>query len=236
MNNDYYYSVYKRRLNRYGLDYQSRIQSQREREFDNYLYKTIYRVDFEFDGDWHPASLERYKQDHSEIQCYLLTRIDLQIPSGTILYIESRDGTKTPYLVWWLEQIEASGYNKYVVIKMTHFLEWEEEGEKFSQWAFLSGPATAAITDAVRTETSYRENNNKHTFITTFNKLIKRDTYFEVSYRDVTQGYVVKEFDINSTPGVEYVTVDPVPLRDKTPPPEKTEEDKSEDFFWLGGN
>ena len=61
MANNYYYDVYKRRLNRYGLDYQSRIQNQREREFDNYLYKTIYRVDFEFDGEWHPASLERYK-------------------------------------------------------------------------------------------------------------------------------------------------------------------------------
>ena len=99
MSNDYYYSVYKRRLNRYGLDYQSRIQSQREREFDNYLYKTIYRVDFEFERDWHPASLEHYKQDHSEIQCYLLTKIDLKIPAGTVLNIESRDGKKTPYMV-----------------------------------------------------------------------------------------------------------------------------------------
>ena len=47
--------------------------------------------------------------------------------------------------------------------------------------------------------------------------------------------YLVKEFDINSTPGVEYVTVDPVPLRDKTPAPEKKPEEKSENYFWLGG-
>ena len=235
MGNDYYYSVYKRRLNRYGLDYQSRIQNQREREFDNYLYKTIYRVDFEFDGDWHPASLERYKQDHSETQCYLLTKIEVEIPSGTLLYIESRDGNKTPYLVWWLEHIEASGYNKYVVLKMTHFLEWEENGEKFSQWAYFSGPMTSAFTDDVKANVTYRENNNEYTFITTFNKLIKRDTYFEVEYKEVRQGYLVKAFDINSTPGVEYVTVDPVPLRDKTPAPEKKPEEKSENYFWLGG-
>jgi hypothetical protein len=138
----------------------------------------------------------------------------LKIPAGTVLYIESRDGNKTPYLVWWLEQIEASGYNKYVVLKMTHFLEWEHNGEKFSQWAYLNGPATTAITDAVKTDTTYRENNNKNTFVTTFNELIARDTYFEVEYKGVRQGFVVKEFDINSTPGVEYVTVDPVPLRD----------------------
>jgi hypothetical protein len=61
MSENYYNEVYRRRLNRYGLDYQSRIQGQRERDFDAYLYKSIYRVDFQFDGEWHPASLERYK-------------------------------------------------------------------------------------------------------------------------------------------------------------------------------
>lgn len=232
----YYKNAYQKRLNRYGLDYQSRIQSQREKDFDNYLYKTIYRVDFEFNNIWVPASLERYKQDYSEVQCYLLTKIDIEIPAGTVLNIESRDGKKTPYLVWWLEHIEASGYNKYVVIKMTHFLEWEIDGQAFQQWAYLNGPATTAITDAVKTNTSYRENNNNHTFITTFNSLIKRDVYFEVAYEGVRQGYVVKEFDINSTPGVEYVTVDPVPLRDSTITPTPSKNDKPEDFFWLGGN
>lgn len=235
MNNEYYYNVYKKRLNRYGLDYQSRIQSQREREFDNYLYKTIYRVDFEFDGAWHPASLERYKQNYTETQCYLLTKIDLEIPFGTILFIESRDGNKTPYLVWWLERIEASGYNKYVILKMTHMLQWEKDGVQFSQWAYFRGPGTSAVLDDVESNTSYRENNSEHTFITTFNKLIARDTYFEVEYEGVRQAYLVKGFDINSTPGVEYVTVDPVPLRDSTPTPQQKPEDKSEDFFWLGG-
>jgi hypothetical protein len=72
-----------------------------------------------------PASLERNKQDYSETQAYLLTRVDVNIPNGTILQIESRDGSKTPWMVWWLERIEASGYNKYVVLKMTHKLKWK---------------------------------------------------------------------------------------------------------------
>ena len=42
----YYQDVYLKRLNRYGLDYQSRIQGQREREFENYLLKTVYLVHF----------------------------------------------------------------------------------------------------------------------------------------------------------------------------------------------
>jgi hypothetical protein len=29
-------------------------------------------------------------------------------------------------MVWWKENIEASGYNKYVVLKMTHKLTWRD--------------------------------------------------------------------------------------------------------------
>lgn len=236
---EYYTSVYQKRLNRYGLDYQSRIQKQRERDFDNYLYKTIYRVDFEFCGELLPGSLERYKQDYSETQSYLLTKIDIKIPNGTVLMIQSKDKTVTPWMVWWLEQIEASGYNRYVVLKMTHYLRWNtENGQMHEQWAYFSGPGSSVISDAVRTSTGkpiYSENNNLHMFITTQNEFILRDLYFEVQQGNVRQGYVVTEFDINSTPGVNYVSVDPVPVREITTTPTQKPTDTDEDFFWLNG-
>jgi hypothetical protein len=87
-----YYEIYKRRLNRYGLDYQSRVQGQRERDFENYLLKSIYRVDFWYDNIYVPATLERYKQDYTETACYLLTRRELEIPNGTMVNVESKDG------------------------------------------------------------------------------------------------------------------------------------------------
>ena len=236
---NYYETVYQRRLNRYGLDYQSRIQGQRERDFDSYLYKTIYRVDFEFEGDLIPASLERYKQDYTETQGYLLTKKEVDIPSGTVLDIQSANGTTTPWMVWWLERIEASGYNKYVVLKMTHYLKWNTENGEVAQWAYFSGPGKSAITDTVKSSTGkpvYTENNNLHTFVTTQNETICRDLYFEVTQGNITQGYVVKEFDINSTPGINYVTVDPVPLRDNiSKAPTATNGDNKEEFFWLQG-
>lgn len=234
----YYRDAYRRRLNRYGLDYQSRIQNQRERDFDNYLYKTIYRVDFEFGGDLCPGSLEHDKQDYSETQCRLLTRKDVIIPNGTVLMIQSKDDKITPWMVWWLEQIEASGYNTYVVLKMTHHLKWKAAGQVVEQWAYFSGPGTAAISDAIKSSTGkpiYSENNNLHTFITTQNETIGRDLYFEVTQGNITQGYVVTEFDINSTPGINYVTVDPVPTREESNIPTKEENDKDEEFFWLQG-
>ncbi len=235
---EYYESVYLKRLNRYGLDYQSRIQTQRERDFDNYLYKTIYRVDFEFNGEVTPGSLERSKQDYSETQAFLLTRLDTKIPNGTVLMIQSRNEAVTPWMVWWLEQIEASGYNRYVVLKMTHYLEWQANGKKYAQWAYFSGPGASAISDTVKSSTGkpvYNENNNLHMFITPQNETINRDLYFEVTQGNITQGYVVTEFDINSTPGVNYVSVDPVPVRPAVEVPEKKADSPNEDFYWLGG-
>lgn len=185
-----------------------------------------------------PGSLERNKQDYSETQACLLTQIDAIIPNGTVLMIKSKDRTVTPWMVWWLESIEASGYNKYIVLKMTHYLKWKDSDTVHEQWAYFSGPGTAAISDAVRSATGkpiYSENNNLHTFITTQNEAICRDLYFEVTQGNITQGYVVTEFDINSTPGVNYVTVDPVPLRKETEKPAQTDNDNKEDFFWLQG-
>jgi hypothetical protein len=86
-------------------------------------------------------------------------------------------------MVWWLEQIEASGYNRYIMLKMTHYLTWTAAGQEISQWAYFSGPGTSTISDALKSSTGkpvYRENNNLHMFITPFNEDLNRDLYFEV--------------------------------------------------------
>jgi len=56
-----YYDIYKLRLNRFGNDYQSRIQGEREKNFDLYLLKSVYRVDFLYNNQHHVGSLERNK-------------------------------------------------------------------------------------------------------------------------------------------------------------------------------
>ena len=70
---NYYEEVYKKRLNRFGTTYQSRVQGEREYLFDLYLEKSTYRVEFEYGGCIHIGSLERNKQDNSETRQYLLT-------------------------------------------------------------------------------------------------------------------------------------------------------------------
>ena len=57
----------------------------------------------------------------------------------------------------------------------------------------------------------------------------------EIGEGALREAYRVTGYDIQSTPGVEYVSVDPVYLRDHTPAPEQTIEDDPDDFFWLNG-
>lgn len=233
-----YYDIYLRRLNRYGLDYQSRTQKKRELLFEDYLLKSVYRVDFLFDDEMVPGTLERYKQDETETLGYLLTRVDTNIPAGTILMIPNKDMVEKPWMVYYLEEIKASGYNRYIVVRMTHFISWRGRDKKEHQsWAYMYGQEDNMLKDEIRSrsrmDTIYGENLKTSFFLMPLNEDIRRDDYLEIGEGKLKEAYRVTGYDIQSTPGVEFVTVDPVYLRDHTPAPEKTESDKDEDFFWL---
>jgi hypothetical protein len=85
-----YYDIYNLRLNRYGNDYLSRMQNKREKEFDQYLGKTVYKVIFPYNGEDQVGSFEKYKPDDTRTLQYLLTNVHLNIPNGTILEIPDK--------------------------------------------------------------------------------------------------------------------------------------------------
>ena len=97
----YYEQVYSKRLNRYGFDYEARIQRQREQMFDKYLLKTVYRVDIMHEGEEIAGSFERYKQDDSETLHYLLTKTSVQLAAGTVLFISNMFGENVPWMVFY---------------------------------------------------------------------------------------------------------------------------------------
>ena len=235
-----YFDIYKKRVNRYGLDYQSRVQGEREHLFDLYLLKTIYRVDFEYQGELHSASFEKYKQDETETLHYLLTHIDLNIPNGTILMIPDKDKVNKPWMVYYLENIKASGYNKYVMLKMTHFFTWRDRnGENRESWAYMYGQENNMLKDEIRSrsrmDTIYGENLKASFFVLPKNQFLKKDDYLIIGEKPFQEQYRVTGYDIQSSEGVEYVTIDPIYEYDESPIPEKTENDNTEDFFWFNG-
>lgn len=236
----YFEDIYKKRVNRYGLDYQSRIQREREELFDLYLLKTIYRVDFLFEDEEVAGSLEKYKQDETQTLQYLLTKTSVNMPNGTILMIPDKDKIKKPWLVYYLEDIKASGYNRYIVLKMTHYLTWTaRDGSQQESWAYMYGQEDNMLKDEIRSrsrmDTIYTENLKTSFFVMPTTPKIKKDDYLEIGTGELKEQYRVTGYDIQSTPGVEYVTVDPTYEYDLTPAPQQQPGDSEDEFFWLNG-
>ena len=236
----YFEDIYKKRVNRYGLDYQSRIQREREELFDLYLLKTIYRVDFLFEDEEVAGSLEKYKQDETQTLQYLLTKTNVNMPNGTILMIPDKDKIKKPWLVYYLEDIKASGYNRYIVLKMTHYLTWTaRDGSQQETWAYMYGQEDNMLKDEIRSrsrmDTIYAENLKMSFFVMPTTPKIKKDDYLEIGTGELKEQYRVTGYDIQSTPGVEYVTVDPTYEYDLTPAPQQQPGDSEDEFFWLNG-
>lgn len=234
----YFEDIYLKRLNRYGLNYQSRIQTQREKSFEQLLTKSVYRVDFEYNGE-QPGLLERYKQDETETRAYLLTRVSLNIPNGTILYLPNKDLELVPWMIYWLENIKASGYNRYVILKMTHTITWQRGKEEFSTLAYFYGQEDNMLKDEIRSrsrmDTIYAENLKLSFMVIPTNGDLKKDDYFEIGEGDLMEAYRVTGYDRQSTPGVEYVSIDPIYLYDHSLPPKQKPEDNPNDFYWLNG-
>ena len=235
-----YFEIYKKRANRFGIDYQSRIQGAREEVFERLLLKSLYRVDFKFEGEIIPGILERYKQDETETLQYLLTRIDDNIPNGTVLLIPDKDENLKPWMIYYLENIKASGYNRYIVLKMTHYLTWTaRDGSTQESWAYMYGQENNMLKDEIRSrsrmDTLYAENLKLNFFVLPLNPKIQKDDYFIIGEGELQEYYRVTGYDRQSSEGVEYVSVDPTYEYDLTPPPEKSETDNDEDFYWFEG-
>ena len=232
----YFDEVYLKRLNRYGTDFQSRVQGQREREFEIYLQKSIYRTEIIFKDKVLPCTLEPYSQDETETFAYLLTRVDVHLPAGEVFEVENYNHIKNHWMIFYLENMKASGYNRYIMLKMTHFISWKDKnGIKRESWIHLAGPKTRLRDTAKIDIVIYTENNKLSFIIMPLNEFVNKDDYIEIGKENLKESYVVTGYDRQSTPGVQYVSLDPVYERDLTPAPEKTEGDNDNDFFWLDG-
>ena len=236
----YFNDIYAKRVNRYGIDYQSRIQGEREHLFDLYLEKSIYRVNFEYNNEEVAGSFEKYRQDDTETLHYLLTKINVNIPAGTILELPDKDGIYKPWLVYYIERIKASGYNRYIMLRLTHYITWRGRDKQLhSSWVYMYGQENNMLKDELRSrsrmDTLYTENLKMSFFIMPINEFINKDDYIEIGTGALKEAYVVTGYDRQSSEGIEYVTVDPQYIRDSTPPPVQQEGDNPDDYYWFNG-
>ena len=238
MGNQYYTNIYTKRLNKLGTDFQSRLEGQRAKEFENFLLKSPNRVDFEFEGNYVAGVLEQYKEDHSETQGYLLTKKETKLPNGTVINLNNKTGDNSYWMVWWLEQIKTSGYHRYVILRMTHPITYWINGNPQTQQGYFMSPGTKAFRDTNISETGraiFKENNNLYLLITPYHKIFDRDTYIELENKEKVNSYRVVELDNQATDGISYLSLEATSKKDQTAAPTKTEESVAEEFFWFGG-
>ena len=234
----YYEDVYLKRLNHYGVDFQSRIQGEREENFRRQMYKSVYYVLFDYEGIEREGELVPMRQNETKTMQHLLTDVHLDMPNGTILWIPDKNHILQPWLIYYLEDMKASGYNRYIMLRMTHFLTWKDrDGNTQTSWAYFYGQEDNMLKDELksrsRSKVLYTENLKLSFFILPVNEYLRKDDYLEVGEGRLKEAYVVTGYDIQSTPGVEFVSVDPQYIRDLTPAPEQTASDDKDDFFWI---
>ena len=154
--------------------------------------------------------------------------------------ITDKDNNTIPWMIYYLENIKASGYNRYIVLKMTHFLTWTaRDGSAQESYAYMYGQEDNMLKNEIRSrsrmDTIYSENMKLSFFVLPTNPNLKIDDYFEITTNGIQEQYRVTGYDIQSTPGVEFVSVDPIYEYDLTPAPQPEPGDDPADFFWLNG-
>ena len=163
-----------------------------------------------------------------------MTQKSVNIPYGTVIRLIAKNGEEHYWMIWWLEQIKTTGYHRYVVLKMNYEIEWYTDKGTQRQWSYFSTPGTKMVRDtAISAGALFNENNSLMMFITPYSKDFERETYIETTNGEKKSSYRVLEFDNQATPGISYLTVESIPLKDFTPPPTKTDKDDDADFFWL---
>lgn len=235
---DNYSDLFRRRINRYGYNQQTRIQGRREREFESLLKRSIYRVNFFLNNKRIPAILKPMKQDKAETLHYLLVRTGNELELGTILQIPGRKNKKKPWMIFYMDDRKASGYNRYVVLRMTHNLGWwDQDHKRHNSWAQMFGQQNNLMVDMLKSRSRfaalYSESVKGPHLIMPINQNLQKDSYLTISQYGITRAYRVTGTDIQSTGGVMYVTLLPVMIRDESIAPEPQAGDQEKDFFWL---
>lgn len=235
-----YYDLYLKRLNRFGKDYQERVQTEREKLFDLYLAKSVYRVDFSFEGKDYVGSLENYQQTASKDLHYLLTQTSLKLPGGTLIEIKGLDSVVDKWMVFWEEDMQATGYNRYVMLRMNHNITRVDMTTKaqYNGCGYLWGPQDAIVRDEVMKAGRrfiYVEDNESRFIIMPRDHTYKINDYIILPDGDYTSTYRITGFDYQSVEGVEYVTLNPVFEYDLSSNPTQKEDDNAAEFYWLNG-
>lgn len=202
----YYDDVYIPRLNRFGTTRQERILGKRSYNFEHFLEnRSIYRVEFISNYVNYIGVLEPGKGTEKDILSYLLLPLTSSLETGAVLEI----GEKF-WLVLFYEEHTEKGYNKYKVCLLDRLVTWWDSSDVMhTSPANFNGKMTSIIKDSTNQTQGapvFRELENYSNLIMPFSADLQQDNYLKIDGSD--RRFIVTGFDIETIPGVQYVTID----------------------------
>lgn len=231
-----YIDLYNKRVGiSEGEGLKERINRGREANFERFLKASPHYEKVKYNEKELECVLEPSSQDNTKTLMHLLCRVKDELKAGSII-----ETGKDKFMLFFHEHRQDSGYNRWTILRLNHHITWyTKDGKQHSSYVYLHGQRESALEGTIKSRsreaTLFMENMKLETIIMPINKDIEIDAYFTLSIEGLSRNYRVVGYDFTSTEGVMYISVDPTIKRDLTPAPEKKEEDKAEDFFWLGG-
>lgn len=221
----YYENVYLPRLNKNGVTRQERILAMKTQQFeDNFLNKSIYRVEFLVDYVPYIGVLQPVKEDKDITIYHLLLPIASTIDIGKIITINEQQ-----WLVVFKPLAMQKGYNKYQVYLLDRTLTWwDENKEEQNSSVQFCGKMDKIIEDIFSNigGPTYREISNLARVIMPFDVTLKQDCYSKIDGSD--RRFTISGYDSETIPGVMFVTMDMTMARDDS------YQDSTPESFWGG--
>ena len=226
------YNLYKKKINRLGQNSAERLEEGRRRNFEAFLKSSPHHIFFEYNGKKHEAVFEPDRQSEIKNQMDLLCRADDFFKIGDIVELLG-----VSYMFFYLAERSNSGYNKYKVLRMTHNITWKDndKGETHNSQAYLFFQQNNMLQNELksrsRSDVVYKENLKLYFLIMPTTAYLNIGTYLEIETTGINQAFTITGWDIVSTPGVMYVSMDPTYERDLSEP--VIEEGEENDNFWI---
>lgn len=225
----YYEDVYLQRVNRNGTSRQERILNTKIQNFENFLPKSMYKVDFSCNYQNYIGSLQPAKGDEKDVVSYMLTSKTVDIATGSILDVTTSTGANQKWLVTFKDHNDTYGYNKYKVYLLDRILTWWAS-DKIIHTSYVNVASTKdnSVKDIFKNigDSAYREDQNY------INLIMKFDTNIQKEYYCLLNGspraFIVSDYDCETVPGVQYLTIDITPVRDET------SQSETPNSFWGG--
>ena len=213
----YYENVYLPRINRNGTSQQERILNTKIKNFETFLPKSIYKVEFNSDDsdETYVGSLQPGSGDEKDIISYMLTPKTTELVIGSVLTVTNMNKETQNWLITFKDNVSSRGYNKYKIYLLDRTLTWyDDTKEEHTCSVNLASSEDASVQDVFKNigSSTYRESQNYIHIIMKYNENLHTENYCLLN--GSPRAFVVSGYDCETVPGVQYLTIDITLVRD----------------------